>query len=341
MKTWKLLGSMALVATAWMGLAMPATAQDEDKKIGIWQKDVELGVNILQSSYSQNWNGGDKGSVVWNGTLDARFQKQYGDSHNWRNILKLAYGQTHEQVRDENGNLYWQRPDKTDDLIDFESLFRWTPESGWDPFVALAFKSMFEDKNDPQGRTINFNPLTLRGSAGVARAFINEEKQKFGARLGVAAIRNRRAFFLEDSPSTDTQSESSNELAVELVAEYFVGALDERVDWESKLTLTQPFSYSGKSAFEDGFVSDDPVPDDIASYTTTLDIDWENTFTANITKVISVKLYIRWVYDKYDNTVAPVVEEGILVNETDVHGAIRKAGQFKQTLALGLGYTWN
>ncbi len=54
--------------------------------------------------------------------------------------------------------------------------------------------------------------------------------------------------------------------------------------------------------------------------------------------MISVKLFVRWVYDKYDNTVSPVVEDGNLVNAADVHKAIRKAGQFKQTMALGLTY---
>ena len=55
-----------------------------------------------------------------------------------------------------------------------------------------------------------------------------------------------------------------------------------------------------------------------------------------------MKLFLRWVYDKYDNTVKPVVDEdGGLVNEDDVHQAIRKGGQFKQTLALGFGYTFN
>jgi len=29
------------------------------------------------------------------------------------------------------------------------------------------------------------------------------------------------------------------------------------------------------------------------------------------------------------------------VNEQDVQFAIRKAGQFRQSLALGFGYTWN
>ena len=55
-----------------------------------------------------------------------------------------------------------------------------------------------------------------------------------------------------------------------------------------------------------------------------------------------MKLFVRWVYDKYDNTVTPVVDDdGNLINEADVTQAIRLAGQFKQTLALGFGYTFN
>jgi len=337
-------GALALVLGAVIAApAATALAQDEEEAppMGVWQREVKLGLNILQSSYSQNWNGGDKGSVVWNGSLDARFENQFDERNNWRNTLKLAYGQTHDQERAEDGSLYWKRPDKTDDIIDFESLYRRTLPAGWDPYASLGFKSMFEDRNDPLGRIINFNPLTFKASVGIFRKFIDQEKRQFSARVGLAGIRNRRAFFTADAPATDTRSETSNELAAEAIVEYKVGALDARVDWESKLTLTQPFVYSGKSGFEDGFNSVLPVPDDIASYTTTLDVDWENTFTANITKVISVKLFVRWVYDKYDNTVKPVVENGDLVNETDVQGAIRKAGQFKQTLALGFGYTWD
>ena len=130
-------------------------------------------------------------------------------------------------------------------------------------------------------------------------------------------------------------------MAVEWITEYRTLTLNERVDWESKLSFILPVSYSGKSVFEDGFISVGDLPEDIAGYTTTLDVDWENTFTANITKVISVKLFVRWVYDKYDNTVKPVVEGGELVNEANVTQAIRKGGQFKQTLALGFGYTFN
>jgi hypothetical protein len=333
---------MGVVAFAFAALfATVALAQDEEIPLGVWQKQVDVRLNILQSSFSDNWNGGGTGSVVWTGNIDGRWENQFNERHNWRNTLKLAYGQTHNQERRDDGNLYWQRPDKTEDLIDFESMFRWTPDSGWDPYVAVGLKSMFTDKNDPFGRTINFNPLSLRAAAGISKKFIDTDKRTLLTRLGAVAIQNRRAFFL-DVEGDETQSESSTEFGAELRVEYKVGALDERVDWESTLIVTQPFYYSGKSAFEDGFNSVLPVPDDIASYTTVVDVDWDNTFTANITKVISVKLMIRWVYDKYDNTVTPVVDEnGDLLNEIDVFQAVRKAGQFRQSLALGFGYTFN
>jgi hypothetical protein len=325
-------------------LAVPALAQDEEVPVGVWQKEFTIGVNMLQSTYSNNWNGGEKGAINWTGSFDGRVEKQYEGATNWRNTLKLTYGQTHNQERGADGDLYWKRPDKTDDIIHFESFLRWRQGSGWDPYVALDFRSMFDDRSDPANRSLTLNPMTLAPSAGISRKFVDQEKRSLLGRLGLAYPLNTRKFFTEPAPSTSVQRESSQELAAEAVVEYKVGALDERVDWESTLRLMLPFIYSGKTVFENDLSPAEAalwgLPEDIASYTTTLDVDWENTFTANITKVISVRLAIRWVYDKYDNTVTPVVENGSLLNGDVVAQAVRKAGQFRQTLALGLGYTF-
>ena len=330
-----LLGLALLIGPVALAMA------DDGPEIGVWQKQFEVGVNVLQSSFSNNWNGGDKGSVVWAGIFNANLEKQFSESSNWRNTLKLAYGQTHQQERDAAGDLFWKKPDKTDDMIDFESLFRWTTSSGWDPFVAFNFTSMFQDLNDASGRAINFNPMTFKESAGLSRQLVAEEKKSLLVRAGVAFLQNSRKYFTDPAPADNTESATSSEIAAEAVAEYKNSVLDGRVDVESKLTLSYPISYSGKSEFEDNPVATWGLPEDVADYTTTLDVDWENTFSANITKVISVKLFVRWVYDKYDNTVKPVVENGNLANAADVARAIRKAGQFKQTLALGLSYKWN
>ncbi len=330
---------MIIALIALLTVAAPLAAAEEAAPVGVWQSEYELGINLLQSSYSRNWNGGDKGSIVWNGAFSGRMEKQLSEGANWRNTLKLTYGQTHQQARAGDGSLFWQKPDKTDDIIDFESLFRFTQKSGWDPYVALNFKSMFEDRTDPANRIININPMTITPSAGLSRRFVDTEDRKLLARVGAAYILSSRKFFTDPAPATETRRESSDALAAEAVVEYLSPVLDGRVNWESKLTLQLPVIYSGKSVLEDDI---DPVawglPEDVAGYTTALDVDWQNTFSAAITKVISVKLFVRWVYDKYDNSVAPVYENGSLVNAGAVNQAIRKAGQFKQTLALGFGY---
>ena len=329
--------SFALVIL--VALALPALAQDEEVPIGVWQSEYEIGVHMLQSNYSNNWNGGEKGSLVWSGGFDGRLEKQYNETLNWRNTLKLAYGQTHNQERDDNGALYWAKPDKTDDIVDLDSLLRWRKKSGWDPYVGFGFRSMFDDRSDIEGRSIFMNPMSFKPAAGISRKFVDTDKRKLLTRLGVAYIYNSRSFFTDPAPATNTLREGSSELAAEWITEYKTSALGENLDWESKLTFIMPFLYSGKSVFEDDMnPADWGLPTDVAGYTTTLDVDWENTFTAKVTSVISVKLFIRWVYDKYDNTVTPVVVNDVLVNATDVHQAIRPAGQFKQTMALGLTY---
>jgi len=314
-----------------------AMAQDSP-----WDKELTLGLKVLQSSYSDNWNSGEKGSIVWTGDVAARLEKQYSKNVNWRNTLKLVYGQTTTQDRDAQGNLVWSKPDKTDDIIEVESILRRSAAGGWGPFAAFRFTTLFQDLTDAEGRALNLTPLTFSESLGASKLFVDEEHRRLLTRLGAAYKQNSRRFYPFAAPSLATQLATSAELAVEWVTEYRVGALDKRVDWDSKLTVSRPLIYSGKSVFEDGFTSIAVMPADIAAYTTTTDIDWENTFTSQITKVISVKLYVRWVYDKYDNTVKPVVDDtGKLTNEADVLQAVRRAGQFKQTLALGLGYTFN
>lgn len=329
---------LVLVLAAAALAAGPARAADPLAP-GASRHESEIAVNLLQSSYSRNWNGGDKGSLNWSVAFSTRHEKQMSERFNWQNSLKLAYGQNHQQQRDSGGRLYWLRPDKNTDAVEFESLGRLTNSSGWDPFLAVGFSSLFRDLSDAAGRDLNLNPLTFRESAGISRRLVNEEKRSFTVRLGLALVQSSRRFFSEPAPATTTISETAFTSAAEFVAEYRAPVLDGRVAWESKLVAERPLTWSGKSVFEDGFTSATPMPDDIADYTTAIDLDWENSFAANITKVISVKLFTRWVYDKYDNSVKPVLTEGgDLANEADVLGAVRKAGQFKQTLALGLGY---
>jgi hypothetical protein len=322
----------------------PIYGQDEPQPLvaGEWRREGKVGLNLLQSYYTKNWEGGDKGSVVWAANFDYRAEAQLNEKWNWRNDLNLAFGQTHQQQRDADGALIWQKPDKTTDLIKFETLLRYSLQ-GFDPYFAFRFESQFLDQLDPRG-DITFNPMTFSESVGISRQLVNQGDRTLLSRLGFALRQNSRKFFSEAPPSDDTERLSSNDGGLELVLDYADKILSDRVAYTSKFTAYKPVYYSAKSDFDDLAAADlieDGLPDDIADYGLAVDLDWENTFVTAITRLINVQFYLRWSYDKYDNSAAPKLDvDGGLDNPGVVGAAIRKAGQLKQTMAIGLAYTF-
>lgn len=326
-------------------VAQDAPKEGDEKRVlvpGRWYPSMEGGVTLTQSAYSDNWNGGDKGSIVWVANLNATAENQLSAKVNSMNTLKLAYGQTHQQKADVDGDRSWDRPDKSTDLIAEESVLRFTLQGLVDPYAAFNFESQFQDASDPLGRTLSLNPMKFKESVGVARQFINLEDRSLLSRLGFTMRQSVRKFFVEDAPSKTTASESGNDGGLEWVTEYKTKLAEKRVTWSSRLGVYQPFFYSGKDELED--IAPDSLlaaglDPDVADFSTTVDVDFENIFTTQITKIISVNLYTRWVYDKYDNSVSPRIgEDGNLSDPALVRSAVRKSGQFKQTLGIGLTY---
>ncbi len=166
------------------GVVSTASAEEakkEEKKeliVGKWYPNLEAGLAFTQGTYSDNWNGGDKGSIVWALIANGTLENQMNQKANWRNTLKLAFGQTHQQKADSSGGRYWETPQKSTDLIDFESLLRLTLGGFVDPFASFAFQSQFQDASDPFGRKLAFNPMQFKESAGIARKFIDTEERR-------------------------------------------------------------------------------------------------------------------------------------------------------------------
>ncbi len=334
----------AVVAAAILCAALDgAQAADGNRErvVGKWYPSLESGVVLTQSSYSDNWSGGDRGSIVWAAILNGTLENQVHEKANWYSTLKLAYGQTHKQETDGEGGRTWARPEKSTDLVDLETIMRLTLGAFVDPFVSARLESQFQDVSDPLGRNLTFNPVRLRESAGIARSFIDEEDRSLLSRLGFTFRQGIRRQFM-DNLSDDTETETTNDGGVEWTTDYKTKILEDRVTWTSRLTFYQPVFYSGKDDLEslDAEQLDAAMlPSDIADYTTVMDIDFENIFTTQITRLLSVSLYTRWMYAKYDNSVKPLIgDDGNLTNEDAVRGAIRRAGQFKQTLSLGVTY---
>lgn len=326
--------------------AKPEAKKGEERvlEIGKWYPGMEGGLNLTQSSYSDNWSGGDNGSITWAAHANSLAEQQTSAKFNWWNSLKLAYGQTHRQTRATDGGLSWDSPDKSTDLIDLESIGRFTLGSVVDPYVGLRAESQFQDQSDPLGRGLIINPIKVRESAGIARQWINTEEKWWVSRLGLASRQNFRKQFTSSTDAADesTEMQTTNDGGLEFVNDWRTKILENRVSWTSRLGLYQPFFYSEKSKFEDltpAQLSSAGVDADIADFTMAADAELENIFSTQITKIISVSLYVRWVYDKYENSVKPdIADDGSLLNGDAVNAGIRKAGQFKQTLGIGLTY---
>ncbi len=323
-----------LLATAG---AQAAEAEARVLELGKFYKSAETGLSLTQSTYSDNWRGGDRGSLVWTWNFNGSLESQLSPKANWLSQLKLAFGQTHQQSG-QPGARSWDKPEKSTDLVDLESILRFTLGGYVDPFVSGRLESQFLDASDPYGRSLFLNPLQFKESAGIARQFISEEERSLLSRLGFTLRQSRRSVFA-DSLGTATTSEGTTDGGLELITDYKTRILDDKVTWTAKLGFYQPLFFSGKADLEDADLAAAGLDAELANFSTKLDIDWENIFTAAITEHIAVNLYVRWLYDQYDNSVKPELgEAGELVNAAAVGGAVRKAGQFKQTLSLGFNY---
>ncbi|NNE43802.1 MAG: DUF3078 domain-containing protein, partial [Gemmatimonadetes bacterium] len=160
----------ALAALLLVAPAVMAEDEEDPNKPGPWNFGAITGINLSQSAFSDNWAGGDEGTITWVLSADLDAERQFSRKFNWNNVLQLAYGQTSKQETGTSGSKSWSAPDKSTDKIQFESLGRFTL-GGWaDPYVGLRLDSQFLDQRSPFGQ-LHFNPIKIKESGGIARVF--------------------------------------------------------------------------------------------------------------------------------------------------------------------------
>jgi hypothetical protein len=329
-----------------VSLALPARRAfgDEEKKpveAGPWTFNALVGLNLAQSAYSDNWAGGDKGSIVWVLNSDIEAERQFNPRFNLSNLLQLAYGQTAKQVADPSdpSRNRWDRPEKSTDLILFESVGRWTLNKYVDPFISFRLDSQFRDQSNPIGE-IALNPVKLTETAGLARVHVKTETSEWISRVGFGFRQTLSNTFV-DSLGAETERFSTNDGGFEFQSTMTRPILEKRVVYKGKLLVFFPVFYSQSDALEEFdtiALGVDPTREEVAGFWKAPDVNFQNAFTAQITKIISVNLYLQFVYDKFDaaTNVDTSLPTPILVSE--IERGVRKAGQFKQTLAIGLTY---
>ncbi len=309
---------------------------------GPWKFGEVVTLNLSQSTFSSNWSGGDKGSIVWVLGSASSAERQFTKRFHSANTLNLAYGQTSRQEADANdpNARVWSEPDKTTDQILFESVGRFTLERYVDPYFALRAESQFQDESNPLG-VVRVNPIKLKETAGVARVLEKTESRETITRFGFGFRQTLGRDLVAVDPRK-TESYSSNDGGFEWQTNVKRPVLDGKVLWTSTLLVFQPVFYSGSSDLEqldaDVAAQSAVAHEAVADFWKSTDVNFQNTFTAQITKHLNVNLFAQWVYDKYDATANLDPAAPLAARLAVVDRGTRKAGQFKETLALGFSY---
>ncbi|HKI82768.1 MAG TPA: DUF3078 domain-containing protein [Candidatus Krumholzibacteria bacterium] len=307
---------------------------------GPWQFEMLAGLNLNQSAFSNNWSGGDRGSYAWAIKSDLRAERQFTRAFNWTNTLSLAYGITAKQVPkpDKPQEKVWDHPQKSDDQILLESTARWG-QTSLNPYLQFRFETQFLDKSDPRG-AFNFNPLRFNEVAGITKVFEKTEKREILTRLGFS-LRENVAKTFQDLAGDQTTTSSTMDGGSEWQSIAGFPFSKERFTLNSRLVLFLPVFYSAKSdlkAFDQDRIDAGIPGDAVADYWKVPSADWQNTLTAKITDLMSVNLFFQLVYEKFDSSTNLNPDLPLDVRAANADVGIRKAAQWKQTLALSLSY---
>ena len=290
---------MRVLITVWaamvIGVGWPACA-------GVWEISLDANLTLTQNAYSDNWTGGEVGSASWAFNSNSLAQRQVHKKVHVRNALALSFGQTYSQ---DTENRSWAEPSKSTDLIDFESVIRFTLGAFADPFAAGRVETQFVDGSDPDKKRY-INPIRFTESLGVAKVLVKEEKGELIVRCGGAL----RQHYDRDALDVETgrrENRTTNEGGLELVTEFNAPLAHERMNFQSRFAVFQALFHSEADGLS-GVAGED--------YWRSPDVSWENIFSASITKYLMVNLYVQLLYDK----------------EVDL------GMRFKQTLSMGLTY---
>jgi hypothetical protein len=287
---------ISLFSTLVIGIASTVVAES-------WKASVDANLTLTENAYNDNWVGGEAGALSWTFNSNSLAEKQLHPKVNNKNTLKLSFGQTHNQDKDTKK---WAKPVKSTDLIDFETVFRFTLGGFVDPFLAGRVETQFYDVSDPQKSRI-LNPATFTESFGIARVWIKLEKREWTTRLGMGLRQHLDRQALVDTLAGKRENKTSKDGGFLLVDDFKTPLAHEKLTYTSKLTVFQALFYSESKKLK-GLPNQD--------YWKSLDVNWENIFSASITKYLMVNLYVQFLYDK----------------------EVRLGGQLKQTLSLGLTY---
>lgn len=246
-------------------LLVPVLASAEQEP---WEIFLDANVTLTLNTYSNSWTGEEAGSFSWASRLLFEAHKQLHKKFRTENTLKLGFGQSKIQDQDTDK---WSKIQVSTDLIDFQTVEKFTLDGFVDPYIAGRCQTTFLDAS-PTNREVKYaNPIILTESFGISRFFIKKEDHKLSTRFGGATYQriNRKV-------------ETTNDGGLELVTDYSINAKENTITYTSFLNLYQALVSS----------------ENVNNKWKAIDIDWQNNLSVNITKYIMIGFMFQMLYDR-------------------------------------------
>ncbi len=278
------------------------STSDATKK---WKYSILTNLTLTLNHYSGNWAGDEVSAFSWGWQFDGSAQRALAPWFTSINNLKLKFGQTSIKEENSSGNKEWEFMKKSSDLIDFESVARFTMKGFIDPFVGARAVTQFADMRTE--RRVYLNPAVVTESFGAIKDILKNKFISWNARIGGAVRQSiERNYQLPDSlrPSDKV----TNDGGVEFVTNFKAVSKDNRLSYIAQIKIYEAiFSSIAEGKKETSNEKHWRYPD----------VTWENTLGVTLTKYIMLNFYAQLLYDK------------------EIDSDIR----FRETIGLALTYT--
>jgi hypothetical protein len=233
-----------------------------------WELTLDLSALMNFGVYSKNWAGEETNNLSWSSKATAGASRPISSKVHWRNMLKLEYGMIHSDPDADWEN--WESS-KALDLIDLESLLKFTLDAWVDPYIAFRLVSQFFNEGEDEDTYIN--PIELTETIGAARDLVSRDRVSWDIRLGCGA---------RQTIDRTLEAMTTSDLGLEVSTEFQATDAEGRTKFRSLL-----------KAFETLYRVD--AEDEDYRYP---DIDWQNDLTVNLTRYFQVVLGLQLLYDR-------------------------------------------
>jgi hypothetical protein len=288
-------------ASLLLGTVAFAQAPADSTPTG-WQVKSRMGLQLQQSQFSNSWQGDEQGTVAWAWTWNSEAGKQLTKRLNLLNTTLFQFGQTHQQSADRDA---WEKPRKSADKITYRGLLRFDAQTWIEPFLSLDIDTQFYSELDSLGvsKTAVFTPAIFRANAGIASTVHESPSRRVITRLGIGSkTRVDRLHF--NTTTLEVSTRRASEAGVEWFTTGRWAAPEDKTIYETEVRFFKAFATSEPH---------DPERD----HWSQVDIDWQNSLSAKVTRYIEFVLFWQILYEAQEDL----------------------RGQFKQT--LGAGLTWD